>query len=113
MTTRKNLVCKTCLKPKDEHHEFVPGGYRRTVIVRHLNHAVEVLVTGPIEQTGQQYAARWELDGWYSHYAATPAAALRSARATIRERIANYRKLLRRGLLDLRRGSLRPVRRVR
>lgn len=92
---RKNLVCKTCLKPKDEHHEFVPGGYHRTVVVRHLNQAVEVLVTGPLESNGQQYAARWELPSgeWYSHYAATPADALRSARAAIRERIANYRKL--------------------
>jgi len=82
---RKGLVCKTCSKPKDEHHEFVPGGYRRTVIVRYRQHREDVTVTSTY---ADRYVARWDgLDGPHWYYGDTPVEALRSARTSIRFRL--------------------------
>ena len=82
---RKGLVCKTCSKPKDEHHEFVPGGYRRTVIVRYRQHREEVVITNSHDG---RYTACWHApDGRHAYYEDTPLAALRMARWSIRNRL--------------------------
>jgi hypothetical protein len=82
---KKGLVCKTCSKPKDEHHEFVPGGYRRTVIVRYRQHREEVVITDGLDG---RYTARWDAsDGWHMYYEDTALGALRSARSASRFRL--------------------------
>jgi len=82
---KKGLVRKTCCKPKDEHHDFVPGGYRRTVIVRYRQHREEVTIT---DSGDGRYMARWDADdGWHVYYEDTPLKALRMARLAIRCRL--------------------------